>query len=423
MRILEGHEAGDVLARYAGGPTWRRASDSILQERVDGILSRVRDGGDSAVRELALQFGDEPPERFELDRDSIAAACARVSWETRGIIERAAENIATVARAVADLIKPVRVEQDGFVVGVEFRPVECVGCYVPGGRFPLPSTALMTAITARVAGVRDICIVSPRLTDEVVYAGTLAGVSHFYRLGGAQAIAALAFGTESIPRVDMIVGPGNTYVTEAKRQLQGTVGIDLLAGPSEIAIIADATANPCWVALDMAAQLEHDPLSRAFLFTTSRKAAEETVQQLASLWSNHDLPGNHDASSAGVFIAVFSNLSDCVAASDMIAPEHLHLHLSQPAALERQPRYYGALFIGYHSTVPFGDYMAGPNHTLPTGGSARFSGALSPLSFLRAQNFVEVCRLDRQAALRTFGFAELEGLSMHAAAVRARVET
>jgi histidinol dehydrogenase len=370
-----------------------------------------------------VQFGDNPPERFELDPGSVSASNARVSPETRGIIERAAENIDAVARAIADLMRPVRIQQDGFTVGVEFRPVERAGCYVPGGRFPLPSTALMTAMTARAAGVQDICIVSPRLTDEVVYAGSLAGVSHFYRIGGAQAIAALAFGTETIPRVDMIGGPGNRYVTEAKRQLQGTVGIDLLAGPSEIAIIADATANPDLLALDLAAQLEHGPSSRAFLFTISRKIAEETVQRLTSLWSKRDIPENHDARSVGVFIAVFSNLSECVVASDMIAPEHLHLHLLHPADLERQPRHYGALFIGYDSTVPFGDYMAGPNHTLPTGGSARFSGALTPLNFLRAQTFVEASQLDAQVVLRTAGFAELEGLAMHAAAVRARMRT
>lgn len=417
---------GEAAHRYVAAQTAHRLSpDGMvhpdLSQRVRDILARVQREGDRALRELGREFGDTVPQTPALSEEHVRAARERVSPEIQSLLQRAAESIRAYGTAIMNLIQSIRLERTGFAVGLDFRPVETVGCYVPGGRFPLPSTALMTAVTAAVAGVRDIAIVSPRLTDEVVFAGSLAGVSRFYQVGGAQAVAALAFGTETIGAVDMIVGPGNAFVTEAKRQVQGIVGIDLLAGPSEIAVIADGEANPRWVALDLLAQLEHDPQARATLLTDDEVLAANVADELTALDPSATSSGDHDRPAGDPALLVFSDLTDCVAAADRLAPEHLQLHLADPAALHPQPRHYGALFIGPEATVPFGDYMAGPNHTLPTGGTARFTGALTPLTFLRAQTWLQVDGEVQELAEDTEAFASLEGLTGHAAAARARL--
>ena len=286
----------------------------------------------------------------------------------------------------------------------------------------MPSTALMTALPARVAGVAEICIVCPDMSPEIIYAGHLAGVDRFFRIGGAQAVAALAFGTETIPAVDMVVGPGNAYVTEAKRQLQGMIGIDLLAGPSEVAVIADRSPDPERVALDLLAQWEHDPDARAWLLTDSRELAESVAEALARRSRSPGFPSFLEASVEGGAILVFESLEACAAASDRVAPEHLQLAVVDPDSMKSRVKNYGALFLGREATVPFGDYMAGPNHTLPTGRTARFSGGLSPLAFLRPQSWLEVGAGLHRLASDTEAFAEAEGLPVHAEAARARKE-
>jgi histidinol dehydrogenase len=258
------------------------------------------------------------------------------------------------------------------------------------------------------------------MRDEIVLAGRLAEVTDFYKVGGAQAIAALALGTESIAPVDMIVGPGNAYVTEAKRQLQGTVGIDMLAGPSEVAIVADGSANPEWVAFDMLAQAEHDPESRAWLFTDSNGLGESVARELEKLPRKVELPDFVSNNLSGLSILVFESLDECAKASDLVSPEHLQLSVENPESLKPKLRHYGALFMGYSATVPFGDYMAGPNHTLPTGRTARFAGGLTPVAFLRPQSWMTFAESVERLARGTAAFAEIEGLKAHAAAALAR---
>lgn len=396
-------------------------SDTRLQEAVCGTLAEVATGGDAALKAIAARFGDAVPESLRLPESAIAEANQRLAPETKQVLETAYERIHRFAQAVMDSLQPVKLNQGDFWVGMDFKPVERAGCYVPGGRYPLPSTALMTATTATVAGVQDVCICSPRLGDEVIYAGTLAGVKEFYQIGGAQAVAAMAFGTESIARVDVIVGPGNAYVTEAKRQIQGQVGIDMLAGPSEVAIIADGEANPRWVALDLISQAEHDPMARAYLLTDSQSLATQVAALVPELVQELKLPDYLAESLAGSAILVLDSMAACVAATNSIAPEHLQLNVREPEALKPQLKHYGALFMGYAATVPFGDYMAGPNHTLPTGRTARFSGGLTPLTFLRPQSWIQVQGEQASGLAReTAAFAQLEGLTGHGAAASAR---
>lgn len=395
--------------------------DESVVSSVKEIIGKVAWHGDAAIRELAVRFGEEPPERLALTEAEIAAAVARIPSDVRKILETGHSRIEAFGHALMDTLKPVQLQHEGFSVGLDLKPVERVGCYVPGGRYPLPSTALMTAATARVAGVKEICIVSPSLPDAVVFAGTLSGVTRFYRVGGAQAVAALAYGTDSIPPVDMVVGPGNAYVTEAKRQLQGKIGIDMLAGPSEVALIADVNANPTWIAKDMLAQAEHDPDARAYLLTTSEGLARGVTKSIRELLQTGAYPEFLASSILNSVILVFSSLQECVDGANLIAPEHLQLHVADPEDLKPRLHNYGALFMGYGMTVPFGDYMAGPNHTLPTGRTARFSGSLSPLTFLRPLSWMKADGNIENLARETAQFADLEGLSGHAAAARARL--
>ena len=393
-----------------------------VQETVRAILTQVREEGDQALLRFAEQFGDPVWSGFTLTESQIQEAIQSVPEETRQLLQRAARNIRDFSEAAIKSVQPFRLQKEGFSVGMDWRPVERVACYVPGGRYPLPSTALMTAITAQVAGVKEIILLSPDLRPETVYAGTLAGVRHFYCLGGAQAIAAVAYGTQSISAVDMVVGPGNAYVTEAKRQLQGVIGIDMLAGPSEVAIIADSGATADWVAYDLLAQAEHDPNARVYLFTTSPALAEQTRQALQAIIEREtELPDFLRQGTDWARIMVLPSLAQCIDAVNILAPEHLELLVEDPGSIKDSLKHYGALFMGYHTPVPIGDYMAGPNHTLPTARSARFSGALNPLTFLRPQSWIQTSAEARALISDTQRFAQLEGLTAHALSAGSRL--
>jgi len=415
IKIYLGREAVEKLAESSTS-----ADGDRITRTVAGVIDEVRDRGDEALREVSLRFGDDVSTGFMLTEEEVAAAEKRVSAESKKVIEQAAVNIRAFAAAVMESISPVVLDKGGWSVGLDYRPVESAGCYVPGGRYPLPSTALMTVLTAKAAGVGDIAVASPGMPDEVVFAGKLAGANRFYRVGGAQAIAALALGTETIKSVDMVVGPGNAYVTEAKRQLQGIVGIDMLAGPSEIAIIADSGANPEWVALDMLAQAEHDPDARAWLLTDNVKLAEDVAGEVKRLVPDLNLPDYITAEESNLSVIVLDDWNECASVVDTLAPEHLLLMVSRPDIVKAKVSNYGAMFMGYNATVPFGDYMAGPNHTLPTGRTARFSGGLSPLTFLRPQSWFEAGADVGDLAAGAAAFAELEGLTAHAASARSR---
>ena len=289
----------------------------------------------------------------------------------------------------------------------------------------------MTAITAQVSGVETIVMVSPRFHPATVYAGTLAGVKTFIQAGGSQSIAALAYRTSMVPKVDMVVGPGNVFVTEAKKQLQGTIGIDMLAGPSEVGIIADSDANPEWVAWDLLAQAEHDPQARAYLWTDSTELANRVIESLNKAIVSLELSAKdkNDMKTAleHSAIMVMPNLVACAEVSNTVAPEHLQLQTTEPDKLKPYLKHYGALFMGYAATAAFGDYMAGPNHTLPTGGTARFSSLLNPLSFMRAQSSMSVSNDSKSLtalaslAKNSASFAAIEGLAAHQRAAESRL--
>lgn len=411
----------DGPAAAEGGDDATR--DAAVRAAVSAIIADVAARGDEALRALAERFGDPAPETLAADDPRVEAACARLPAERRAVLERAAARVRAFGDAVMERVRqPILLPLPDCEVGLRFEPVSRAACYVPAGRYPLPSTAIMTAVTARAAGVRDVCVMTPRLHDEILYAGRLAGVARFHLVGGAQAVAAAALGTDGIGRCDLIVGPGNAYVTEAKRQLQGRIGIDMLAGPSEVVVVADSGADPRWVALDLLAQAEHDPDARAYLLTDSEALCDAVAAALPAAVERLALPDFVRRSLAGSALVALPDLAACLEAANRIAPEHLQLELRDPEAARPALRHYGALFLGDLSTVPLGDYMAGPNHTLPTQRTARFSGSLTPLTFLRAQSSI---RATAEAALLladTDRFAAMEGLRAHGAAAAARVD-
>jgi histidinol dehydrogenase len=444
IEVYQGTAANDFLAALTSpgcsagaAESAKLAENESAKQRVENVVKEfiqlVRTKGDQGILEIAVKLkdvaadkvvasgeGGSQTNRFQLTEEAIARAVEQVDLSTRKTIELAASRIREFGSAVVSSIKSVEVDCGEFQTGIDHRPVRRVACYVPAGRYPLPSTALMTAVTAQVAGVEEIIIVSPRLEAEIIYAGTIAGVREFYEIGGAQAVAAVAFGTDTIQPVDMVVGPGNAYVTEAKRQLQGVIGIDMLAGPSEICVIADENANPEWLSLDLLSQAEHDPDARAYLLTTNLKLANEVAMRIVGDVNRLGLPDFLSESLAGSAIIVLDSIEDCCNAANKIAPEHLLLAVRNPEGLKDKLTNYGSLFLGYGCTVAFGDYMAGPNHTLPTNRSAKFQGCLSPLTFLRAQSWIRVKTQAPALALNTADFADIEGLTAHAAAARIR---
>ena len=384
-------------------------------QAVEAILKQVKAGGDAALRQLADKFGDPAPGPIDLD-----ALIKQLPEGDKRALEQAADNIRNFAEKVMSSIQPFRLEQPEFHAGMHWQPVQRAACYAPAGRHPLPSTVLMTGLAARAAGVAEVCLLCPRPDPAVAYAARLAGLDPVYQLGGAQAIAAVAYGTETIRAVDMVVGPGNAYVTEAKRQLQGIIGIDMLAGPSEVTIIADAGANPRWIAADLLAQAEHDPDARVVLLCWDASLLEPVTIELHHLYQSGGYPDFLPESLRQSALLCLKSPEECAAAANQLAPEHLHLAMQNPGIIQSLLRNYGGLFVGYHSTVPFGDYGAGPNHTLPTAATARFASGLSPLTFLRAQCWLQVHPHCPELVKNTVQLAQLEGLYGHATAAQLR---
>ncbi|MGB6985211.1 MAG: histidinol dehydrogenase [Candidatus Aquilonibacter sp.] len=399
----------DVLARSAA----RGEID------VGPILEAVRARGDAAVAEYALRFGDPRPRRIE--RSEFESAYNECSAELRGALAGAAERIERFARAQRDAFSDITVCEGTLELGHRLTPVERAGIYVPAGRHPLPSSLLMGAIPAAVAGVRERIVCTPRAGQEVLAAAFIAGVQRVFEIGGAQAIAALAYGTQSVPRVDVIVGPGNAYVTAAKRAVFGVCAIDALAGPSEIAIVASSDADAGVVAADLLAQAEHDDEARALLVTDDRMfalAVSACVDaRLASL-STQETAQRSLAKHGGYVILAFD---DAPAFCDRLAPEHLSLQGERAQGLASHVAVYGTLFVGEGAAEVFGDYGSGPNHVLPTGGSARFSSGLSVMHFLTLRTFQYARgKVDRRIANDAAILAEAEGLFAHRDAALAR---
>ncbi len=406
----------------------REQASEGVREVVADIIARVRREGDAALTALTEQFDgwSAGEEGLALPREVLEKARARVSPDVFAALELAAERIAAYhERQVPD--DELYTDAIGARLGHRWTPVDTAGLYVPGGLAAYPSSVLMNAIPAKVAGVQRLVMMVPtpqgQMNDLVLAAALIAGVDEVYRAGGAQAIAALAYGTESIAPVDVIVGPGNAYVAEAKRQVFGHVGIDMVAGPSEVLIIADEHANPAWIAADLLAQAEHDVLAQSVLLTPSEALARAVMEAVARQLET--LPKKDIASKSWAdhgAIIVVRDLAEACEISDRFAPEHLELEVAEPESLLPQIRHAGAIFLGAFTPEAVGDYVAGPNHVLPTSRSARFSSGLSVLPFMKRTTLLS-CTPEALAEIgpAAVKLAEAEGLEAHARSVRIRL--
>lgn len=397
----------------------------LFSPEVDAIASQaivdVRDQGEPGLRAWAEKLGElSPGEPLLADRGELEAAYSRVDREVRALLRRAKSRIAAFAAAQRSSLSDMDIAVPGGRAGQVFVPIARAGCYVPGGRYPLPSTALMTVTPAVIAGVQDVWCAGPRPTDITMAAAFIAGAAGFLRCGGAHAIAALAFGV-AVPRCDVVVGPGGRYVASAKRQLFGAVGTEAPAGPSELLIIADESANPDIVAADLIAQAEHDTAAIPMLICASERFAREVEKALGSRVQALPEPNRTTVkvSLGNGWALVTPDRQSACSCAERCAPEHLELFVADPDYYASAIRSAGALFLGQGSAEVFGDYGAGPNHTLPTGGAARFASGLSVLHFLRARTWL---RMDspRELGADTAAFARLEGLEGHARAAEAR---
>ena len=376
-------------------PAAAEAADRKIQQTVEGILADVTARGDAAVRELSQKFDNWSPPSFRLRHDDVAAIVAKVPEDTIADIRFAQSQVRNFAQAQRDALRDVEVETlPGVILGHKNIPVESVGCYVPGGRYPMVASAHMSIVTAKVAGVPRIIACTPPNEGEphpaTIAAMHLGGADEIHVLGGVQAVAAMALGTESIKPVDMLVGPGNAYVAEAKRQLYGRVGIDLFAGPTEILVVADDTADVVMVAVDLLGQAEHGPTSPATLITTSRKMAEalpgEIERQLKVLPTG-DVAGQAWRDYGQIIVV--DSLEEAVAEADRVAAEHVEILTKEPRYFLQRMRNYGAMFLGPETNVAYGDKVIGTNHTLPTRGAARYTGGLWVGKFLKTVTYQE----------------------------------
>lgn len=390
------------------------------------IVEDVRKRGDEALREYTSRFDGVDIENFRVSDEAIAAALEKVD----PVVEAALEKAAAQIRDFHERQKQqswINVRPDGAMVGAKVQPLDSVGVYVPGGRALYPSSVLMNAVPASVAGVKRIACVTPPTKDgsldsAIIAACKLAGVTEIYSVGGAQAIAALAYGTESIPKVDKITGPGNAFVAAAKKIVSGDCGIDMIAGPSEVCVVADESALPEMVAIDLMAQAEHDPLASCYLVTFDADYADQVEAAIAEHLKRST---RADITSSSLenkgLIVVCPSLAAGMEVVNVIAPEHLEMHVANPSELLGQIRHAGAIFMGEWTPEAVGDYVAGPNHTLPTGGTARFSSPLSTDEFVKKSSIIQyspASLLNDASAIVTI--ADHEGLWAHAESVRLR---
>lgn len=414
----------------------KRISDRTHNEQIQtqeatvkDIISTVRKHGNQALFDYTLQFDGQVinGENLKVNGSEIDAAYQKISRDLLQAIKLAANKIEAFHKQRVPK-SWVQFADDNVVLGKRYTPVDRAGLYIPGGRASYPSTVLMNAIPAKVAQVPRIVMVTPpsqegKINPAVLVAASEAGVTEIYRVGGAQAVAALAYGTETIPPVDVITGPGNIYVTLAKKQVYGTVGIDSLAGPSEVLIIADKQANPVHVAVDLLAQAEHDPMAAAILITDNPDLADKVQQEVVKQLESHPRRTLTEKAIAhyGIII-VAENLQKAAQLSNLFAPEHLELEIEDPWALVEEIRHAGAIFLGNSTPEAVGDYLAGPNHTLPTSGAARYASALGVETFMKYSSLIEYSPLALQKMSKAIqDLAEAEGLPSHGNSVKFRV--
>ncbi|MDR1192731.1 MAG: histidinol dehydrogenase [Peptococcaceae bacterium] len=403
-----------------------RAADAEVRERVLAVIQAVEREGDAACDRFSLRFDGFLPASREVPRsvwDEARAALPPALLETMAL---AADNIRAFHQHQATADFEIT-QADGGILGRKSRGLRRVGLYVPGGRAAYPSTVLMNIIPAKIAGVKELIMVTPPRREgwadpAVLAAAALAGADRIFLIGGAQAVAALAYGTESVPKVDKIVGPGNIYVATAKKLLYGEVDIDMIAGPSEILVLADETANPAFAAADLLSQAEHDPMASAMLVTHSETLAQAVLRELTAQvegLARREIISRSLADYGAVFIT--RGLEESLALANELAPEHLEVMLAEPLSYVERLDSAGALFLGDYAPEPLGDYFAGPNHVLPTGFTARFFSPLSVESFIKRYNYLYYTKAGlEKAAGHVIRLAEREGLTAHAGAARIR---
>lgn len=423
IRILKLNEIDrdDILCRSIG-------SYPEFEKSVNEILAAVEKDGDAALYAYAARFDKVELDSLVVSEQEIAEAFAKVDSDYIEILKKAVSNISeyhTMQKRNGFEMH----REGGVILGQKITPIEKAGLYVPGGTASYPSTVLMNAIPAKIAGVKEVVMTTPpgkdgKIRAEVLVAATLCGVDKIIKSGGAQAIGALAFGTESVPKVDKIVGPGNIFVALAKRAVFGRVNIDMIAGPSEILVLADESANPVYVAADLLSQAEHDKLATAVLVTDSQSLAvavqAELERQLALLERSEIARTSIEDNGK---IILVDSIEEAIEVSNLIAPEHLELAVNDPMSLLPKIENAGSIFMGHYTPEPMGDYFAGPNHTLPTGGSARFSSPLSVDDFIKKTQYLYYTPEELEKAYKDVAvFARSEGLTAHARAVEVRFE-
>lgn len=400
--------------------------DRKVTSAVTDILNNVKQNGDDAVREYTLKFDGHMPSKFEISREEIDSSPDKCDRDFILALYKAADNIRDfhARQKQQSWLEP---KQNGVILGQRIRGLKRVGVYVPGGTAAYPSSVLMNVIPAKIAGVKEIVMVTPPQKDgtanpDILAAAKIAGVDRVFLMGGAQAVAALAYGTQSVPKVDKIVGPGNIFVATAKKLLYGTVDIDMIAGPSEILIVADKSANPKFLAADLMSQAEHDKMASAILLTTSEETANETAKELSRQMQTLERRDiiEQSLNDFGAII-VCKDISEAVDFANELAPEHLELAVENPMEYIGRVDNAGSVFLGHYSPEPLGDYFAGPNHVLPTSGTARFFSPLSVDSFIKKSSFIYYTEPAlSEAKDDIIKLAETEGLTAHANSIKIR---
>ncbi len=424
LRIIDEKDTERFLAEIQ-----RRSSQdySMVYEAVDSILEDVKKNKDTALKRYTMEFDKVKLDNLEVTKEEIEEAFNAIDADIFETIKKAKQNIETFHLKQKRRGYQFKPEGKDILLGQLVNPIEKIGIYIPGGKASYPSTVLMNAIPAKIAGVQEIIMITPpqrdgKIKDSILVAASLSGVDRIFKVGGAQGIGALAYGTESIPKVYKITGPGNIFVAAAKRRVSGFVGIDMIAGPSEILIIADNNANPRFIAADMISQAEHDEMAASILITNSytlaKKVKNELKKQIKELERSEIIErslSNHGA------IIIADSIKQCIDLANEIAPEHLELLIVNPFDVYKSIKNAGAIFIGEYSPEPVGDYFAGPNHTLPTSSTAKFSSALSVDDFVKKTSLIYYSREALQeSADDIVRFAENEGLTGHANAVKIR---
>ncbi len=386
------------------------------------IVTAVKKRGEPGIREYARRFNERTDDQpLLVEAPELAAAAERISVADRELLHRVAARIKTFADAQRASLQSLETSVDGGMAGHSIVPIERAGCYAPAGRFALPSTVLMTVVTARAAGCREVILATPGTTDIMLAAAHIGGADSVLAVGGAHAIAAMAYGFDGFQRCDVIAGPGNRWVTAAKKTVSGDCGIDMLAGPSELVLIADDSADAETVAADLLGQAEHDVDARPFLITTDRLLADQVClqldTQLAAL-STAEIARQSLANNGAVVVC--ENIDSAIDICNSLAPEHLELHCRDADAVAAQIKHAGCIFIGHSSAEVFGDYGVGPNHTLPTAGTARFSAGLNVFTFLRVRTWLKLDAAPQALIEDTARLAEIEGLAGHRASALRR---